>query len=347
MSQLRLGLLGYGRIAELVHVPILSRLAGVRLVAVAEANADRRGLAARATSATVHENETSLLESRSVDAVVVCMPTPQHASAAVAAFDAGLHVYLEKPIATTADDAVAVVEAWRRAGTVGMAGLNFRHNPHYLALREHVRRGDFGRVVAVRSVFTSSPRALPAWKCTRATGGGVLLDLATHHLDLLSFVLSERVVSVQACVSSVATEDDTALVQCTLQSGVLYQGTFSLTTPESHQFAVHGDHAVAWYDRARDRRIRLTPVGGAHAMTHRLARVLDVAHPSALRHAVQPERSFEHALSAFVRAAQGESLPTHAPTLADGESSLAVVLAAEEAARTGSTVAVRYRESRG
>lgn len=335
MTSLKIGLLGYGRIAELVHVPVLSRLPNAKLVAIAEPDNGRRAQAQRVTGATGYVSVETLLASRTVDAVVVCSATPGHAAAAFAAFSAGLHVYLEKPIATSASDSARVLRAWRAAGTVGMAGLNFRFSPRYQALRRLIAQGTLGRIVAARSVFTSAPRTLPRWKQQRETGGGVLLDLASHHVDLLRFLLDDPLVSVQARVRALQTEDDTATVQGATRSGVLYQGTFSLSAPESHHFEVIGDEATASFDRARDRTIRVTPVRGAHTPVRRLARVLNAMHPQTLFRGVQPEPSFARALSAFVSAAATGSDVT--PSLEDGAESLQVILAAEASARDGLT----------
>jgi predicted dehydrogenase len=336
MSQLRLGLLGYGRIAELVHARVLRGLTNVSLVAVAEGDATRRTLAERVLGARSFASAQELIDARAVDAVVVCLPTPNHADAAVAAFDAGLHVYLEKPIATTMEDAERVVSAWRRAGTIGMVGLNFRFSPIYAALRTLVQGGGLGRTVSVRSVLTSSPRALPAWKSHRASGGGALLDLATHHLDLLPYIFDEQVIMVGASVRSVLTEHDTATVQATLASGVLYQGTFSLSAAESHRFDVAGTEATAEYDRLFDRELRLTPARDAHTRERRLARALRSLHPDRLLGRVQPEPSFSLALAAFARAAETGDAASVARCAPDQAArGLSVVLAAERSSTSG------------
>jgi len=333
MTPLNIGLLGYGRIAELVHVPVLLGLANAKLCAVAELDPARRTQAERVTGAKGYATVEALLAARAVDAVVVCLATPEHADAAIAAFEAGLHVYLEKPIATSAPDAARVLAAWRAAGTVGMSGLNFRFSPRYQELRQLIAQGALGRIVSARSVFTSAPRTLPPWKQRRETGGGVLIDLAAHHVDLLRFLLDDPVMSVQAQVRTMITEEDTASLQGVTRSGALYQGSFSLAAPESHRFEVIGEVASAAFDRALDRAVRVIPVRGAHTRARRLERVLDAMHPGSLLRGVQPERSFARALATFVSAARGGNPVS--PSLDDGAVSLQVILAAEASARDG------------
>lgn len=333
MTPLNIGLLGYGRIAELVHVPVLMGLPDAKLCAVAELDPVRRAQAERATGATGYASVEALLSARAVDAVVICLSTPEHAEAAIAAFAAGLHVYVEKPIATSALDAARVLAAWRAAGTVGMSGLNFRFSPRYEELRALIAQGALGRIVSARSVMTSAPRALPPWKQRRATGGGALLDLASHHVDMVRFLLDEPMVSVQSQLRAVNTEADTASLQGATRSGVLYQGTFSLAAPESHEFEVIGDAATASYNRSLDRAVRVLPVHGAHTRVRRLRRALDAVHPATLLRGGQPEVSFARALAAFVHAACSGTPAS--PSLEDGAMSLHVILAAEDSARDG------------
>lgn len=88
-----------------------------------------------------------------VEAVVICLPPALHAEYAIAAFQAGKHVYLEKPIATNLLDARAVVEAWRKAGTVGMMGFNYCFNGLYQSAKQYVRSGPLGDLVPSERCF--------------------------------------------------------------------------------------------------------------------------------------------------------------------------------------------------
>ena len=97
---LRVGLFGCGRIAQALHGPILARMEGVRLTALADADAAARlRLAAVAPGATLYADWRRPLELGEMDAVVICLPPALHAPAAIAALEAGAHVYVEKPLA--------------------------------------------------------------------------------------------------------------------------------------------------------------------------------------------------------------------------------------------------------
>jgi predicted dehydrogenase len=110
------------------------RLPDVELIALAEPDVQRRVEASRrAPGAAAYGSYHDLLKMPEVEAVVICLPNALHAEVAVAALEQGKHVYLEKPLATSLDEAQRVVTAWRRAGVVGMIGFNYRFNPLFQA----------------------------------------------------------------------------------------------------------------------------------------------------------------------------------------------------------------------
>src|SRR5262245_25838070 len=114
MANLKVGLIGCGRISQWVHMGNLARLPNVEIGALAEGDADRREAAAhQVPKAAVFSDYHELLEMRDVDAVIICLPNALHAQAGIAAMERGKHVYLEKPLATSLAEGRRVVEAWR------------------------------------------------------------------------------------------------------------------------------------------------------------------------------------------------------------------------------------------
>src|SRR6185369_726938 len=133
-----------------------------------------------------------LLNEGDVDAVVICVPNSLHAETAIAALKNGAHVYVEKPLATNLAEAGAVLKAWRGTDLVGMMGFNYRHNELYQSVRTHIAAGALGKLLTVRTVFSTSGEHLASWKLARRTGGGVLLDLGSHHLDLIRYFFAQE-----------------------------------------------------------------------------------------------------------------------------------------------------------
>ncbi len=329
-----IGVIGCGDVAQAVHLPLLTKMNGVRIAAIADRDSRRLEEAARlAPQAVTHADDAELLAAREVEAVVICLPTALHAAAAVAALQAGKHVYLEKPVATNAADARRLLEVWRQSGAVGMVGLNYRFHELYQQLREYVGSGRLGRVVAARSVFTTAAGKIPSWKQS-GQGSGALLDLASHEIDLLRFVLDEEVAEVFADSRSMHSEADTVALQLKMESGAVAQVVVALAAVEEARFEVIGDRDKVAVDRYRSTKVALS---GPHVegLGKRLGRVLASASGVGylLRRMRAPwgQPSFEAALEHFVGAVRGEHPAS--PDLADGWRSLAVALAAAESAR--------------
>jgi myo-inositol 2-dehydrogenase/D-chiro-inositol 1-dehydrogenase len=344
-ARLRVGVIGCGRVALLAHLPALARANDVELVALADSDPESlRAAASRAPRAALHADWRPLVESSAAEAVVVCLPNALHAEVATAAFDAGRHVYLEKPLATNLREARAVAEAWRRARKVGMIGFNYRFNKLYAAARRHALSGRLGALVAARTVFSTAVGDAPQWKRARESGGGALLDLASHHVDLVRFVFEREVREVSADVWSRRGEDDCAALRLRLEGGLTVQSFFSTCAVEEDRFEIYGDAGKLSVDRYRSLDVRVSEPTLRSARLERLRRAL-----GGLRHspylleklrAPANEPSYTNALGAFVAAARGGAGDAK-PDLEDGYRSLAVVAAAEESARTRRVVAVQ------
>lgn len=335
-------LLGCGSIAGPVHLRLLRRHRGVRMVGVADPSPEARALAERSGVRAVAD-PLELLDDPAVAAALVCAPTHAHAELGLAALERGMHLFLEKPIATSVEDGVRLVEAAEAAGTVAAVGFNHRYHPLHRRARELLEAGALGSVRAIQTAFCQplAARDLTAWRGARATGGGVLLDLASHQIDLVRWLLADEIESVGAEIESGASEDDTARIELRTAGGVGVAGFFSYRAARCDVLRIIGQTGAIELDRyAPTLRLSLTR---ADAGDVRSRRDPPVRQPRLwqLQRRLRPgyEPSYERVLAAFVAALQGQ--PRSLPSLADGLRSLEVVVAAEDAARTGSTVAVR------
>jgi myo-inositol 2-dehydrogenase / D-chiro-inositol 1-dehydrogenase len=340
-SRVRVGLIGCGRIARLVHLKVLRRLPGVDLVALAEPDPQRRAEAARlAPAARGCGGYQELLEMRDVDAVVICAPTFMHADVAVDAVQRGKHVYLEKPIALNLIEAARVLAAWRRTGLVGMMGLNYRFNPLFAATKRQIQSGRLGELVGARSVFSTSIRPIPDWQQTRARGGGALLDLASHHIDLMRFLFDQEVRDVAAAWRTQRSEEDSAMLRLRLADGLLIQSFFSLCAVEEDRVEIYGQAGKLTVDRSLSLDVEISGPTQRYARVRKLARTLRglrrVSHLVDKVLTPGHEPSFRAALARFVMAVR--SGRPAAPDFVDGYRCLAVVEAAETSARTGCAV---------
>ena len=342
----RLAVLGCGRVAQLLHLPALRTVNDVRVEVLAEPNA--ANLAAASASfpeAATEADWREALRRDDVDAAVICLPTHLHADAAVAALEAGKHVYIEKPVAVDVHGARRLVEAERASGLVAMSGFNFRFHPAFVSLRQRLLAGEVGEVVGVRTIFTVPPRALPSWKVDRKTGGGAMLDQFSHHADLLRFLLDgvtdARPIRVTADVRSVLSDADTAAVTTRLAGGVLMQSMLSLSTAEQDRVEVLGTAGRAVADRLR-LQCWSEAAGGGYTRPDRVARVVESTTRALglVKNVVRPKGKTGHAAALAEFAAAVHAGRTASVTLADGVRSLAWVLAAERAAEKGEVVEV-------
>jgi predicted dehydrogenase len=335
------GVIGCGSIARAAHLPLLRQLPGAIVVALAESDPLRLAEARRlAPGAAGHSDYHELLGMSDVEAVVIAVPTAVHVHAARAALASGKHVYLEKPLAPNLEGAEELVAAWRAAGVVGMIGFNYRFNTLFERARRHVGSGAIGRVVSVRTVFSTSGRGAPEWQHSRRTAGGALLELGSHHVDLISWLLARDVRAVTADVWSRHGGADSAVLQLALEDGVRTQSFFSFGVVEEDRVEIYGEAGKVTVDRYRSLDIEVS----AHDVrSERRARLVRSARGiRRLPYLVQKLRSPYHepsyrvALERFIGAiGRGEAV---APTFLDGYRSLAVIDAAERAATTGQRV---------
>ncbi|MBC7790574.1 MAG: Gfo/Idh/MocA family oxidoreductase [Anaerolineae bacterium] len=340
----RIGVIGCGRIAQSVHLEILSGLPGVRVVALAEPDSHKLDAArVRAPTSVGCSDYAELLELPEVDAVVVCGPNAMHAAAAEAALERGKHVYLEKPIATTLDEGRHLVETYRRSGLIGMVGFNYRFNPLNDAARRHLASARIGDLIGARSIFSTGPGEIPAWKRTRESGGGVLLDLASHHVDMMRFLFGREVTEVFASVQSRRSEADTALLHMLMGDDLPVQSFFSFGAGAEDRFEAYGSQGRMSFNRHRSTHVEIS---GPSQVTRLFSWLRDES-PSLDRipfllgklRGTGHEPSFRSALMHFVTAVQANKPAL--PDIEDGYRSLAVVLAAEESASRGRTVSIR------
>jgi len=232
------GVIGYGWVARDYAVPGL-REAGARLIAVADPDAAARR-SAEAEGARGHAEWTALLADPSVEAVYVATPNHLHRPAVEAAAAAGKAVLCEKPMAATLADAEAMAQAVRRAGIRYGTAFDQRHHPAHAAIRDAIAAGAIGTVTAIRIAYAcwlDAGWAADNWRADPArAGGGALMDLAPHGLDLVHALLGESVVELQAMLQRRVQDyavDDGAMLTGRTASGVLVQLHVAYNCPEA------------------------------------------------------------------------------------------------------------------
>jgi len=181
---LRIGFAGSGFIAG-IHAGALAGLPDVAVAAVVDPDDERARAFAAEHGATVQPSYEAMLAG--VDAVYLCLPNTLHASHAVEALDAGVHVFSEKPLATSPADAERVREAAARSSAVYQVGFNKHFAPVYLAVKERIESGALRPAWAHVKMNRGELRQ-PPWVHDTSLTGGFLYETAIHMLELLGWL---------------------------------------------------------------------------------------------------------------------------------------------------------------
>ncbi len=190
-NRLRIGIIGMGAWGSRAHLPAFASLPGVEVVAVADPDeaAARRAADAFGIQRIETDAVRLLRDPGGLDAVVIATPDDTHRDLAIAAFEAGLHVLCEKPLARTVGDAEEMVVAAERSGRIAKLGFLFRHSPVVIRMHELVTQGTIGAVQAFEHVGVNAQFADPNrplhWKMQRKyANGGVFVEYGAHTIDL-------------------------------------------------------------------------------------------------------------------------------------------------------------------
>jgi predicted dehydrogenase len=198
---LRVAIAGSGYIAR-IHARIAGELGG-EVIAVCGrtlASAAAFGLGA------AYDNLDRLLAAERPDVVHICTPNNLHAEQAMAAFAAGAHVLCEKPLATSSEDALRMIEAAHKAGRVGAVMYNYRGYPLIAAMRDRIRRGELGSLRRIGGCYLSEDVHAAdkyVWHFTPGVVGPAfsLMDLGVHWLDLAEYVSGQKINALAAQLS--------------------------------------------------------------------------------------------------------------------------------------------------
>ena len=218
--KVRIGIIGCGGIANGKHMPALKKIEEAEMVAFCDIIEERAVKAAKefgVEGAKVYTDYRKLLEDESIESVHVCTPNRSHSFITIDALEAGKHVMCEKPMAKTYAEAKKMYETAQRTGKKLTIGYQQRWRPDSLYLKEACDNGDLGDIYYGRAIALRR-RAVPTWGVfltESEQGGGPLIDIGTHALDLTLWMMNNyEVASVTgasfAKIGPVATQDEMA-----------------------------------------------------------------------------------------------------------------------------------------
>ena len=273
VTDLRVGIVGLGNIGH-YHADRLRDL-GVELVGGMDIEAGARARFERKYGTRVFEDHDALYER--ADAVIVTTPNRFHESYAVSALEADLDVLLEKPLAHTVERGERIAEAAAASNGFCMVGFHNRYRNPIEILKRFERTGRFGEITHVEANYVRR-RGIPgrgSWFTNKAvSGGGALIDIGVHALDLALYLLDfSPVVEVSGVAradfggrpeytylemwgrdagSEAFDVDDqaSAFIRCADGSTISLEVAWAANRPTNDEFVIHGTEAGASFDRA-------------------------------------------------------------------------------------------------
>ena len=185
----KIGIIGCGGIANGKHMPGLSKVGQAKMVAFCDIDLEKAEKAAKefgSDEAKVYTDYKELLKDKDIDVIHVCTPNLSHSFITIDALNSGKHVMCEKPMAKTAEEAREMLEVAKKTGKKLTVGYQNRFRPDSLYLKEACQRGDLGDIYFAKA-HAIRRRAVPTWGVflnEKEQGGGPLIDIGTHALDL-------------------------------------------------------------------------------------------------------------------------------------------------------------------
>jgi predicted dehydrogenase len=273
MDEIRMGVVGVGRMG-LTHAENLAcRVRGVRLVAVTTSQQERAAAVRRCCGdLAVYPDLDTMLEAERLDAVVIASSTRAHADNVERCAAAGLHIFCEKPLALTLPDCDRAIAAAEQARVKLMMGHVRQFDAGHVEARRLIETGAIGKPLVFRSISGDVDPPPPSF-ADPAVSGGLILDAMYHDLYLSRWLMDDEVVRVYSegdalvdpAIGAVG-DVDNAVVTLRFTRGMLGSLFVSRTTRYGHDLRVEvvGDEGAVQIGRFRQTPVRLLDRGGVH-----------------------------------------------------------------------------------
>lgn len=224
-NKIRWGVIGAGGIADRRTIPGMLLCDNAELIAVMEINMELAEKSrAKWGCKRAYDNEADLLADPEIDAVYIASPVVCHARQAMAAADAGKHILIEKPLALSSEEGEKVVQYCEEKGVQIAVGLMMRFGTHVQEMKKAIVENKIGRVVSGYAQFTCWYPDMPGnWRQSKKNGGGgCLMDMGVHCIDLMQYITGSQVKEVMALNDTLSFQyevEDTSTVLMRLENG--------------------------------------------------------------------------------------------------------------------------------
>lgn len=243
MSKIKIGVIGLGSIAQLVHLPNLSKINDAEVVAVSEVKKNRLNTIADKFGITQRFSDyKEMLENTELDAVIIATPTNTHKEIAIDCLNADKDVLVEKPLARTFSEAKAVVDVAKKNKKKLMVGMNLRYRPDTMLLRSILSSGEIGEPFYAKCGWVRRQSSEEKWFTKKEeAGGGVIIDLGIHLLDLALWLMNYPEINSVSCKTfqhNTKNVEDTAIsfIKFKNDSLINLEVSWSMPTDKDHFF---------------------------------------------------------------------------------------------------------------
>jgi predicted dehydrogenase len=312
MEKTKIGIIGLGTIAQLVHLPNFARINNAEVSAVAEIRKSRlNSIADKFNIKEKYLDYREMLEKSNIDAVIVATPTSSHKEVAIDCLKAKKNVLVEKPLARTYNEARLVITAAKKYKSKLMVGMNLRFRPDAMILKSILSSGEIGEPFYIKCGWIRRPSSSEKWLTQKEeSGGGVIIDLGILILDLSLWLLdfpSIESVTTQNFSQFTKNVEDTSvsLLRCKNSSLISLESSWSLPVEkDTFYLNIHAKKGFASINPFRvfkkigDQIIDLTPSQKENALS-------------------LFKKSYENELKSFLGAVRGLN-----PVVSSGEESL-------------------------
>ncbi|TSA28541.1 MAG: gfo/Idh/MocA family oxidoreductase [Ignavibacteriales bacterium] len=216
MEKTKVAVIGLGGIAQLVHLPILSKLMNVQISAVADRNKNQLNSVGDIFKIEKrYTDHKEMLDKEEIEAVIIATPTNTHLEIALDCLKANKHILIEKPIARSVAEAKQINAASKKYKKQVMVGMNLRYRPDAMLMKSLVNSGELGDIFYIRCGWLRKQSSEQKWFINKSqSGGGVIIDLGILILDLALWVLNDKKmksVSVQKFNHNTKDVEDSAI----------------------------------------------------------------------------------------------------------------------------------------
>jgi predicted dehydrogenase len=273
MEKTKIGIIGLGGIAQLVHLPNFTKMSNVIVTSVSEINKNRLNtIADKFNIPERYVDYKELLEKSDIDAVIIATPTSTHREVAIACLKEKKNILVEKPLARTFAEAKPIVDAAKKNKKKIMVGMNLRFRPDAMILRSILNSEELGDPFYIKCTWVRRQSSTEKWFTQKVeSGGGVIIDLGISLLDLSLWLLDYppvESVSTQCFYQNIKNVEDTAIsfLRCKGSPVISIENSWSMQVEKDiFNLIVYGTKGTASlnpfrvYKKLEEQFIDLTP----------------------------------------------------------------------------------------